>query len=269
MEPPQTTDQFFERLRVAGEGMPKRLRQCAEYVAAYPERIAVSTVAELADLANVQPSAFMRFCQELGFSGYSQLQRLFREDYTQRWPDYATRLANLRAQADNSPSALLGEFAEAGRMSLENLMRTVRPGDLDAVVDVLSQAETIQIVGYRRAFPVASYLYYAFEKMGIPAILHSGLGHLSSRQMYTERDAMIAITFAPYSSETVELARVADAAGVRIVAMTDLITSPLLKLHATPLFVSEIDVDDFRTLTATLTLAMAMAVSVGARRGPA
>ena len=36
-----------------------------------PDRVAVSTVAELAAAADVQPSALMRFCQELGFSGFS------------------------------------------------------------------------------------------------------------------------------------------------------------------------------------------------------
>ena len=72
--------------------MPKRLRQCADFIVALPDRVAVSTVAELAAAAEVQPSAVMRFCQELGFSGFSQMQRLFREEYARKWPDYGTRL---------------------------------------------------------------------------------------------------------------------------------------------------------------------------------
>lgn len=263
---PQTTDQFFQRLRELGNGLPKRLRQCAEYIAANPDRIAVSTIAELSAGADVQPSAFMRFCQELGFSGFSQMQKLFRDDYPQKWSDYGTRLAKLREQHADNPAALLAEFVEAGRMSLENLMQTIKPEELEHAVKLLSNAKTIHIAGFRRAFPVASYLSYAFEKMNVPSILHSGIGNLSSEHMFAKGDALIAITFAPYSQETVDLAQKADEAGIDIVAMTDRMTSPLAEFHAKPLQVLEIDVGDFRTLSATTTLATTLAVAVGAQR---
>ncbi len=74
---PASIKQFEERLIDVSESLPKRLRQCAEYVAANKDRIAVSTVAEMAEGAGVQPSAFMRFCRILGFSGFSEMQRLF------------------------------------------------------------------------------------------------------------------------------------------------------------------------------------------------
>jgi DNA-binding MurR/RpiR family transcriptional regulator len=263
---PQTPDELLDRLRKTIDAMPKRLRQCAEFVAANPERIAVSTVAELAEGANVQPSAFMRFCQEVGFSGFSQMQRLFRDNYSQRWPDYRTRLRKLRAEESDSPQALLAEFAEAGRTSLENLTRTLREEDLMRAVDALAKARTIHLVGFRRAFPIASYLSYTLEKMEVPAILHSGIGNLSVRHVFAKSDAMIAISFAPYAQATVQLGEEAGEVGMQIVAMTDLVTSPLLRSHAIPLLVNEIDVDAFRTLSATMTLAMTLAVAVGARR---
>ena len=85
--------------------MPKRLRQCADFIARNPDRVAVSTVAELAAAAEVQPSAMMRFCQELGFSGFSQMQRLFRDEYSRKWPDYATRLAEPARRRRAAPRA--------------------------------------------------------------------------------------------------------------------------------------------------------------------
>lgn len=263
---PQTMDEFYRRLRELGDGLPRRLRQCADYLAANPERVAVSTVAELSGAAGVQPSAFIRFCQELGFTGFSQMQKLFRDDYSQKWPDYSTRLVNLRDRGDESPPVLLAEFVEAGRNSLENLMQTVDPKSLERAVGMLSKARTIHVVGYRRAFPVASYLVYAFEKMKIPSILHSGVGNLSFAHMLSPDDAMIAITFAPYGAATVELARKAEEAGTGIVAMTDNMTSPLVRLNAVPLLVTEIDVGAFRALSATLSLAITLAVSVGIKR---
>lgn len=89
---PDTIRAFDDRLLEVSKSLPKRLRQCASYVAENKERIAVSTVAEMAEGAGVQPSAFMRFCQILGFSGYSEMQKLFRNSYVGGWPDYSTRL---------------------------------------------------------------------------------------------------------------------------------------------------------------------------------
>jgi DNA-binding MurR/RpiR family transcriptional regulator len=263
---PTTIKAFEERLLEVAERLPKRLRQCAEYVAANKDRIAVSTVAEMAEGAGVQPSAFMRFCQIMGFSGFSEMQKLFRESFVGGWPDYTTRLQHLREKAEGSPSALLAEFVEAGRMSLENLFKTIEPQSLEQAVQVLADAQMIHIIGLRRSFPVASYMAYAFEKMDVPAMLHSAVGRLDNRNAIRPGDVLLAITFSPYSAETIELVEAAQARGVPVVALTDTIVSPLRKYEAIILSVSEVDFGAFRSLSATLCLAIALSVAVGTRR---
>lgn len=263
---PDTLDALYRQIAARADSLPKRLRQCADYVTQNPDRVAVSTVAELAAAAEVQPSAVMRFCQELGFSGFSQMQRLFREEYSRKWPDYATRLQNLRETGEGGPAILLAEFVEAGRTSLENLMSTIDLAMLDHAVDVLASAPLIHLVGYRRAFPVASYLAYALEKMEIPCVLHAAVGHLATSHAVRPGDAVLAITFAPYSTETVAFAEAARAGGHQVVAMTDSLSSPLQRLGVVPLLVSELDVGAFRALSATFALAIALAVAIGARR---
>lgn len=74
---PASIKQFEERLIDVSESLPKRLRQCADYVAANKDRIAVSTVAEMAEGAGVQPSAFMRFCRILGFRDFPKCSGCF------------------------------------------------------------------------------------------------------------------------------------------------------------------------------------------------
>lgn len=260
---PATIEELLDRILALSDGLPKRLKQCADYVTANPDRVAVSTVAEMAEAAGVQPSAFMRFCQVLGFSGYSQMQRLFRNAYTQHWPDYATRLEKLRQSSGGSSSALLAEFIEAGRLSLENLAKTIDPQTFDAAIRTLSKAKMVHIAGMRRAFSVASYLAYAFEKMGVPCMLHDSVGNLDSRRAIRKDDAVIAITFTPYSSETVELAEAGRRAGAGIVAITDSLAGPLRPVTPLLLTVQEADFGNFRSLSATLSLSMALAVAVG------
>ncbi len=242
---PASVEEFRERLSAQLDDLPKRLRQCAEHIAANTDRIAVSTVAELAAGAEVPPSALMRFCQIMGFSGFSEMQRLFREAYAPGWPDYSTRLKNLKEGGAGSPAALLAEFVEAGRMSLEALAKSVDEAALNAAVDVLARAETVHVVGLRRAFPVASYLVYVFEKMQVPAMLHDGVGKLDHRFALRPGDALLAITFAPYSEETILLAQDARDRGLPVVALTDRMTSPLARTSDAVLTVPEVDFGAF------------------------
>jgi hypothetical protein len=265
--PPASIDEFRARLADILDDLPRRLRQCADYIAANTDRIAVSTVAELATGADVPPSAVMRFCQILGFSGFSEMQRLFREAYSPGWPDYSTRLKNLKEGGAGSPTALLAEFIEAGRQSLEALAKSADEVALQQAVAVLAGADTVHVVGLRRAFPVASYLAYVFEKMSVPAMLHDGVGKLDHRFALRPNDAVLAITFAPYSEETLTLAQDAKARGLPVVALTDRMTSPLVRFSDAILTVPEVDFGAFRSLSATIAMAIALAVAVGSARG--
>ena len=263
---PANIKEFEAKLLEVTDRLPKRLKQCADFVAANQDRIAVSTVAEMAEGAGVQSSAFMRFCQIMGFSGFSEMQKLFRDSYAGGWPDYSTRLQHLRETATGSAPALLAEFAEAGRTSLEGLLKTIDPEALEKAVQLLASAHTIHIVGIRRAFPVASYLAYALEKMHVPAMLHSAVGKLENLHAIRKGDVLLAITFSPYSPETVAMAETVAARGIDVVGITDTFVSPMSKSAKQTLLVSEVDFGAFRSLSATLCLAIALAVAVGTLR---
>lgn len=266
LKPPRNRSDFDRRLHALSDLLPKRLRQCADHIAAHQDRIAVSTVAEMAAGAGVAPSAMMRFAQAMGFSGYSDLQRLFRQDRSQPWPDYESRLARLRDTGEGSAPALLAEFIEAGRTSVEGLAKSIDSAMLDRAAQALASGRTVHLMGLRRAFPVAVYLAYALDKMGIAAMLHDSVGSLSSRHALRRGDVAVAVSFNPYSAETVDFAEDAHARGLPVVAITDAGLSPLRRLESILLVVSEADYGAFRGLAATMTLATALAVAAGAAR---
>jgi DNA-binding MurR/RpiR family transcriptional regulator len=263
---PRTVEAFRARLASVTPALPRRLRQCAGHVALNLDRIAVSTVAELSAGAGVSPSAFMRFCQIMGFAGFSDMQRMFRAAFSPGLPDYATRLRNLAAKGTGSPAALLAEFVEAGRAALDALARDAGHLPLDAATTVLADAALIHVAGVRRAFPAASYLAYVLDKMDVPAVLHDGVGGLGQPRALRPGDALVAISFAPYAAETRALADRAFAVGVPVVALTDRLDSPLAEKAKVILTVEEVDFGAFRSLSATIALALSLAVAVGAAR---
>lgn len=262
--PPADLEALQKRVAALAPDLPKRLRQCAEWTLANADRVAVSTVAQIAASAGAPPSAYVRFCQALGYSGFSEFQSVYREGYL--WPDYGVRLEKLRGRGDRSAPGLLAAFVEAGRASLEDLAKTLDPVEMEEAAALLAQARMIHVMGLKRASPVAAYLAYMFEKMNIPAMSHDLAGRLERRAALRPGDAAVAVSFAPYSEETVAFAEAAAARGLPVVALTDTLVSPLHAHARRALLVKEADVGAFRPLAATLSLAAALAVAVGMKR---
>jgi DNA-binding MurR/RpiR family transcriptional regulator len=73
----------YEELRaVLSSGsmrLPRQLRQVAIHLSQNPSDVALGTVVEIAQSAGVQPSALVRFAQNLGYPGFSDLQEIFKD----------------------------------------------------------------------------------------------------------------------------------------------------------------------------------------------
>jgi DNA-binding MurR/RpiR family transcriptional regulator len=251
------------------DGLPKRLVQVAEFALQHPQEIAFGRVAELARQAGVQPSTMIRFAQALGYSGFSDLQLVFQSHARDRWPDYNTRLEALQGGAiSGDVAALLDGLVEASCNSTITFRQSVDLVALEQAVAVLAAARTIHIVGVRRAFPVAIYLTYALQKLGARCDLIDQLGGLGGRQvdLIDPEDALLAVSFTPYASETLSITRGAFDRGVPVIGITDSPFSPLVQTASVWLEVAESDYAGFRSLAATFALATTLAVALVSRR---
>lgn len=250
--------------------MPKRLAQVAAYALEHPDEVAFGTAASVAVSAGVQPSTLVRLARHLGFEGFSDLQNVFRARLRERTGSYEERLTALRktaAQGSKDQAALHGFLAAAGR-SVEALSASLDPSRFENAAALLADAGTIYLVARRRSYPVATYLAYAFGKLGIRYVLTGSAAGLDPEtlQMAQPQDAAIAISFSPYASDTVEHARLLADRGVSVVAVTDSAFSPLVSCAAEWLEVAEADFSGFRSLSATMALVMALSVAVAERR---
>lgn len=273
MDRNETAPRDFESLKAhlvaAHGGLPKRLKQAADFALRHPDDVALGTVAEIAARADVQPSTLVRLAQTIGYGGFSEMQQVFLARLKAGWPDYHKRLEALKTVGpEPHPGLHLHGFSQAAIASIERLGATLDPIRLEAAVDLLAGADTIHLVAARRVFPVAAYLAYAFAKMGVRATLVDNVGGMGAEQIAAARpgDVVLAVSFAPYTQSTLDLAANAAAAGIPVVAITDSAFSPLIASARAWLEVAEADYGAFRSLAATFALAMALAVSVVEKR---
>jgi DNA-binding MurR/RpiR family transcriptional regulator len=251
--------------------LPRRLTQVASYALENPDEIAFGTAAGVAARAEVQPSTLVRFSQALGYQGFSDLQDVFRSRLRDRVPSYDERLAQLREHGLGASKAglLLEGFAEAATRSLADCRAKADHTALEQAVEILAAAETIYLAGLRRSFPITAYMAYAMGKLGIRNILVDGIAGLGAEQtsFISARDALLAVSFTPYASETVTLTAAAKARGARIVSITDSVFSPIAPVADIWLEIAEANFEGFRSMAATMALAMTLTVAVAGRRG--
>lgn len=253
------------------ESLSKRLRQVAQYVVDHPNNIAFGTVQVIAKDAKVHPSTLVRFANAFGYSGFSEMQRLFQQQLLQESPSYTERIRiareNLGDPGSQSPHQLLGEFVHADSLALQGLQDNI-PGDaLDRAIDILARADSTHIVGMRRSFVAASYFSYALRHIHRKAYLVDNLAGMHKEQASTigPSDAVLAISFRPYAPETDETVRIASERNAPVIVITDSKLSPLAS-QATVLFtVPDAEVHGFRSLTPTLCLAQSLAIGLAYR----
>lgn len=269
--PPKDFPGLKARIAERAGDLPKRLMQIASFTLDHPDEIAFGTVSSIAEQAEVQPSTLVRFSQAMGYQGFSDLQEVFRSRLRERILNYDERIAQLREHAISASKSniIFQGFSDAAEKSIGSLREKLEPAALDTAVDVLARAETIYLVGLRRSFPISSYMAYALGKLNVRSILVDAVGGLAAEQFAFAGpgDAVLAISFTPYASETVTLARAAAARNVPVVSITDSPFSPLAQLANVWLEVGEANFEGFRSMAATLTLAMTLTVAIAEKRG--
>ncbi|XXY50099.1 MurR/RpiR family transcriptional regulator [Sorangium sp. So ce269] len=270
---PETYEQLAKAIIEQFPGMSKRLQQIASYALDNPSELALDTIAQISQRAGVQPSSLIRFAKVFGFSGYSDMQRVFRTRVTDALPDYKERLRSLDGtegapseEAKGAESALLDQFVEADIGGLRRLQQQKRMGPLlDRAYKLITDSEIVYVVAHRRSFPIACYLAYAFSQLNVRNVLVDGVGGMFLQQVgqATNRDVIIAISSKAYSPDVAQVVREAKQRGVKIIAMTDSPLSPLAEHADVSLEVQQASVGMFRSLAVTMTLAVTLIVGVG------
>jgi DNA-binding MurR/RpiR family transcriptional regulator len=275
MQPADSVPRDFQTLKARiverAADLPKRLTQVAAYAVENPDEIAFGTAASIAEAADVQPSTLVRFSQAMGYQGFSELQEVFRSRLRERVPNYEERIAQIRQHSlsASQPTVLFQGFAEAAEKSLAALKGKLDSKQLEKAVDMLARAETVYLIGLRRSFPVTSYMSYAMGKLGIRNVLIDALAGLAQEQISfaTKKDAVFAVSFTPYASETIALAQAAADKNIPMAAITDSPFSPLAKIASIWIEVAEANFEGFRSMTATMTLAMTLTAAIAEKRG--
>ena len=271
---PESAEELRALILKRYESFSGRLQQVARHVLDHPDDFALETLTVIAERANVQPSAIVRFAKTLGFSGANPMQRVLRDSLLANHAalGYGERVrrfnASVSSKASTDSNEVLAEFIEGDVLALNNLRQTTNSADVRQAIGLMHEAPTLYIMGFRRSFPVASYLAYSLQQVGKRTFFLDGVGGLAAQQIRTIQrdDLLVAISYQPYAEETVRVTEIATEAGAKVLALSDSLVGPVAKAANLVLQVKDSEVRNFRSLGASLCLAQALVVGLAFER---
>ena len=240
----------------------------ARYLADHPDDVAVSSMRSIAARAQVQSAALVRLAQQLGFAGWPELKAIFVERLRAGPSGYAAKAGALAGKEGKERDLVTEVFTVQQR----NLAATesANHAALNAAASLLQAAPRVHVAGFRAAHPIAYTLHYLYRLLRPSVQLLSGQGGTLEMDLRALQagEAVVVVSFAPYSSEALLVAQAARQAGCLVVAISDSAMSPLA-LQADASIVIAVDSPSFfPSIVAGVAAVESLVELLVARAGP-
>lgn len=256
------------------ESFSEGYKQVARFFTQNPNIIALESINSIAAKSNVHPSTLVRFAQNLGYSGFKELQSVFQTRLATAAPGFRERVSVLDAEISRNASSgnlgFLRNMVVRDIAALQGLLEAVTEEALETAAELCAGAETIYVAGQLRSEPIAELIRYLMTMLQRRVILLNSAGGLSQEIALTMKkgDVLIGVAFRHYAKEVVAIAEHAVAHKIPLIAITDSQLSPLAKGAAVLFTVPEEEYSFSRSLAAPMSLVQTLATATAARLHP-
>ncbi|KGX86350.1 MurR/RpiR family transcriptional regulator [Pontibacillus litoralis] len=207
----QLTEEKFAQLT-------KGLKKVAECLLADPKIFAIHPVKKVGEYIGVSEATVIRFCNEIGYSGYRALQQ---EVHHHLLNSYQAPELNTQSPYEHSMQTDL--------LLLQNTISQLDGALLQQFADTILSKEKVLIVGYYHSFTLAHWLYFNLNltignaELYRPEVDTGLLNHLS------DKGCVLVISFYRYAMETIRIAQEAKKKGITVLGITDSKVSPIVE----------------------------------------
>lgn len=260
----QDMQDLIRRLNQSGKRLSKGHRRIAEYIVEHYDKAVFMTASRLGEKVGVSESTVVRFASALGYEGYPQLQRALQELVRHR----LTAVQRFEMASDIDQSEVLRTVLRADMQNIRTTIEDIDAVAFDEVVERITNAKKLYVMGVRSAAPLAQFLgyYLSFIFDNVRVVGESTTDVFEQISRISEDDLLIGISFPRYSTRTLEAMQFAKARGAQVVALTD---GPMSPLHsvASQCLTARTDMASFvDSLAAPLSVINALVVAVGLRK---
>lgn len=198
--------------------MTRALERVAIFVLNDPQAVLYKSITELADEAKSSEASVMRFCRELGFTGFQTFKlALAQEVATQQ-----------QAVSNGASGDVIHDLVETARVALDETDRLLDRRAINDVSGALLKARHIEIFGVAASAITAQYLEYKLARLGLQAHCPRD-PHLATMAAATAgpSDVFVLVSSSGSTLDTLRVAQSAHKSGAHVVGITNRTKSPL------------------------------------------
>lgn len=210
-------------LIAAMDSLPPRLQMAAKYIVDNTNEFGLDPIRITAAKAGVSANTFVRLASHTGFSSFDEFREPFRVSLVEKYDsasgeDWIDRMSDAsdfgRAQAGTARNEI---------DIVKRSLRLLTADKAEAAVGMLMEAQSAYVTATRASYALAYYFHYV-GRMALPNL------HLIPRHMgspvdemisVSPQDVLLAITFPPYSADTISALRLAKRNGTRVILISD------------------------------------------------
>jgi DNA-binding MurR/RpiR family transcriptional regulator len=231
-----TKSEFFSRIREGTLSFSPKNLTLANFVVQNYQRVAFMTARQLAQECGVSESTVMRFATTLGYTGYPDflrtLQGIVNYELTAVERLEITPHDRKRGRGRKRSERLAKKTILTEIENLRRLYDHFSEDDFDRAVEEIVKAEQVVILGFRVSACLADYFGYVLNKVKESVVVvTSGESTVYDQlERMGKRSLIIALGFRRYPTELIDVLRYCKSRGLRIMAVTDSVVSPVAAL---------------------------------------
>ena len=219
--------QLLKTIQSSYSTLPQAQKAVAEYIVGHYQDIPFLSVTSMAKEIGVSDTTIIKYCMQLGFSGFGDFKRTVTE-YVQTQSNWHDRLEQHLTEIEDQDVYSKVYHSEIGNIK-NTLENSLNRQNYDRLLNSLDQAENIYIMGFRSSSILARFLSFSLGQLGYrtyPITPEAGDYYELACRM-TPKDLLISISFSRYMSDAVIIAEAAAKKGVPHVAFADTMLSPV------------------------------------------
>jgi len=205
-------------------------QRIADFLVANPNNIIDSPIAELAERSASSEAAIVRFCKKLGFEGLKDAKNTAASELIKSSKNKMERSYSDVTSSD-SPQEIISKVVANHVRAIEETAKILDIEAFKEAVDVLCNAERIDIFGFGASGLVAMDMQQKFMRIGKYCQAYQDVHlQLTSASSLGRNDVAVFISYSGQTKEILSCLRFVETLGVKTIAITKSVSGQLRKL---------------------------------------
>ena len=233
----------ISQIRSKHNSLPKKQKRVACYVIEHYNEIVNLSITSLAKKINTFPSTITRFCQTMGYKGYSEFRICLEKQLL------SPQVFNYDIKPEDSYLVTLQKICSLDKEAINETSNLLDQKIILSVVDLIINANNIYLFSQGGPQSSAAFAEHLLFQVGIPCHSFSDMSFmLMSASLAKKGDVVIAVSFSGETKSILDAIFEAKRNGAKIVSSTSSPVSSIAKNSDFPICYCRNIPDDLRFL---------------------